>query len=66
LTHGQYLRIDTSGKKTYNSLAIVGMIAVMLNLASAFAGFLLCTVQYVRCVKRRYFEPIEFEKELIG
>lgn len=66
LTHGQYLRIDTSGKKIYNSLAIVGMIAVMLNFASAFAGFLLCSVQYVRCVKRRYFEPIEFEKELIG
>lgn len=42
------------------------MIAMIMNLASAFAGTLLCSFQYFRCVKRRYLEPIEFERDLMS
>lgn len=41
------------------------MIVLVLNLASCGAGVLLTGFQYGKCVKRRYLEPIEFERELL-
>ena len=65
ISHTQYIRIDTTAKKTYNSLTIIQLVFYMLNLASVFGSAMLTGYQYGRCFKRRYFEPVQFEEDLI-
>ena len=65
ISKGMYIRADSTGKKVNNSLQVVSLILMLINLASLGAGFCLCGFQYAKSLKRRYFTPIEFEEQLI-
>ena len=60
-----YLLPNTKAKKSYNSLVVLNLGLIIINLATILVGTSLCAYQYGLGIKMKYLTPIENERELI-
>lgn len=50
----------------HNAVSLVNSTVTMLNLTSVSTAICISGAQYLRSLKRKYYDEIEFERELIN